>query len=123
MNLLLLPEDAEADIESEENHAPYEADGSHQICGGSVIDGFKYHTSDYRSQYLTGRKEGAVETRPIVTDDLIEGLVFSLSDFLFYENSLECVWQQGYEDEALSNAIESKTNEHNPDLVWQVKLL
>ena len=68
MNLLLILEDAEADIEREKYQAPEEADGRHHVGGGPVINGFIDRTSDYRSQDLTGREEGAVETRPIVTD-------------------------------------------------------
>lgn len=62
MNLLLILENAEADIEREEYQAPEEADRGHHVGGGSVIDGFIDRTSDDRSQDLTGREEGAIET-------------------------------------------------------------
>jgi hypothetical protein len=121
MYLSVLLEDPEAYVEHEEHHAPHETDTCHQIRSRPVVNPLVYGAADNRSEDLTGREKGAVETRPIVRDKLVQGLILTLDDVLFDEDSFEGVWEQRDEDETLGDTVQGETDKHQVNFVWEVK--
>ena len=105
-------------VEQKEYEAPGKAHEGHAVGGLSESEYLKDRAANNWSENLTEREECAVQPGAVVTKQLVQLVVLTLSQPLFNIDCIEGIWKQGDKDEALSEAIDGKSNEEEQVRIW-----